>query len=143
MSEKLHGIQTSNVKPCLLDRNLSYYLFHKDQVANWDFDPLGKKIAIMDWYGVVVLADVDTNNNLMVSTLVSSKAPNTSNNTFSWVFVYMKSNWQGSTNRCRWSPLTNDPIIYLKFNYNTLNLLDIEKQCFLLENELRLADSRK
>ena len=41
-------------------------------------------------------------------------------------------------NRCRWSPYSGDPTLFVKYDLNKLNILDVQKNALTFRNQIDL-----
>ena len=51
---------------------------------------------------------------------------------FSYCYNYSLDNW----NRCRWSSNPDEPLLYVKYDWRLLNILDVEKQVLILKSQV-------
>ncbi len=90
-----------------------------------DFNPDGTKIASINYQGVVIVADVDTNS----LTFRIDQEKSGKGNQRNQIQNKMKDTYLSDYNsRCRWS---TNALLYLKYKRNKLNVLDLEKTKFI------------
>ena len=50
-------------------------------------------------------------------------------------FSYSYNNY--SLDGCRWSPNTEEPLLFVKYDQHRLNILDVEKKAFILKEPIQ------
>ncbi len=126
--------------------------------TGFDFNPAGDSIASIDSYGVCLISDVNTNNyvfhfedgikygnsefykysSLIWLIILSTFWINLMIASASFVFCWYSLDWTG---RCRWSFNIGEPLLFVKFKSNKLNLLDVEKKALILRIPVELEKS--
>lgn len=109
-------------------------------LSDLDFTPDGVLAAAVDRLGILVVSDVNTNFcNLDLD--ITTKPGNSFDyllivllrkEFFSIFVIKFIFNIVDSTARCRWSTNPLEPLLYIKYDWNHLNILDIEKKALTL-----------
>lgn len=56
-----------------------------------------------------------------------------------WKFHFSSSNnFLDTVSRCKWSTIAGEPLLYLKYGWNELNILDIEKKKPTLKESVKI-----
>lgn len=124
-------------------------------IAGLDFNPSGERVATIDCYGVCLLSDVDTNNygfHLGIGSRGGNsdipKYSSSSNNYYHFYLItdLMVNEYSSCPyaslldwlDRCRWSTNSGEPLIFVKYDRDRLNILDVEKKALTLKNPVQL-----
>lgn len=91
----------------------------QNKMCGMDISPDSKLIATINNAGTCLISDIDTQ-----------------------AYIYHKS--MGTVAEyyclCKWSLVSGSPILFARYSYNRLNMLDVEKKKVLLQNSIRLED---
>ena len=106
-----------------------------------DFDPRGEYIAAINSFGMCLISEVNSNSYISHMEV--------GNEIGSIVFeILMFSKYFASTSldgcaRCRWSSNSDEPLLFVKYNSNQLNIFDAEKRDLSLKNPIQLDSKGK
>eukprot|EP00331_Platyophrya_macrostoma_P012772 CAMPEP_0176411192 /NCGR_PEP_ID=MMETSP0127-20121128/3473_1 /TAXON_ID=938130 /ORGANISM="Platyophrya macrostoma, Strain WH" /LENGTH=332 /DNA_ID=CAMNT_0017790767 /DNA_START=47 /DNA_END=1045 /DNA_ORIENTATION=+ len=110
----------------------AYHFFDFDSMSvvrssKWPTE-LQERITSLSFDGEAkLIATVDMNGNVLVSEVNSDETK--------FVLPIKKFEHPSETNRVRWSPITGDSTVFVKYDFWKLNLLDVEKKALLLAED--------
>ena len=96
-------------------------------------------MATIDRFGVCIISDVDSNSCRFHLKLSSDHE----RGKILLVFISLHllcCNAKDIMGRCRWSTNAGEPFLFVKYNINTLNIIDIEKKILTLKNPEKLGN---
>lgn len=128
-------------------------------ITGLDFDPTGEYVANIDTFGMCVVTFADTGmyrfhsgfrghsgKRLIVTNILSLQV-------LLWIvlsiYIYLFRRIKNFTvltifldavARCRWSINSGEPSIFIKYDWNKLNVLDLEKKAVLMQNSTQLEE---
>ena len=104
-------------------------------ITGLDFNPAGESAATIDYCGNCVVSDINTGNcDFHLSTpgfLGNLYSKNYFNN-------LLLSYTVDSLGRCRWSTNPAEPLLFVKYDYRQLNILDVEKKALTLKEPVQI-----
>ena len=106
-------------------------------ITGLDFHPSGEIVATIDRYGVCLISDINTVTYQFHLGMEWSIRGN-DNQTIFIKFSESKFCFVDDGGRCRWSSNGSEPILYVKYDRNKLNMMDAEKKTLILANPLQL-----
>ena len=143
--------------------HFNVFSFLDNFISSLDFNPQGEKHATIDFYGICLISDVDTNNyNFHLDT---KSTPYGGNYEVPWSINISLSSWHApsypyvflilihwrhsnfsysyhvsldGSGRCRWGPNTDEPLLFIKYNETQLNILDVEKKILTLKDPIQM-----
>lgn len=128
----------------------NWILILENTIVSLDFDPSGSVVATMDNYGVCLISDLATSDYIFhVTPGTGGKFIWMSWNCANFPLIIFSRSFScremiccclDNVARCRWTPNRGEPLLYIKYNWNLLNFLDMEKKTLLLRSGRRLDE---
>lgn len=140
-----------------------YYLLYQDNhITSFDFNPSGELVATIDFYGQLLVADVNTDSYIYhldiegghtckLDLEICSLSFFLSNYLFPFLLLinFIFSNFFisdtqdfDSFKHCWWSTNTGEPILFVRYCRYKFNILDVEKKTLTLKELTRLRQYR-
>lgn len=109
-------------------------------MTSLDFDPLGELTATLDSPGLCLISDIATNNRkfhlkVCKNQYLGSGGKIGFDSSIPTFLIVIKID---GASRCRWSTNIGEPYLFLKYEFNLLNILDTEKKVLTLKESLQL-----
>lgn len=101
-------------------------------ICGLDFNPTGESVATIDATGVCLISDINTDS-YSFHQQIGTKAGNFLNFEANSLFLYC---YLDGYAHCRWSTESSEPLLYVKYEGNKLNILDIEKKARTLPDSI-------
>lgn len=98
--------------------------FLSNRVTGLDFDPSGETVATLSSMGDCIVSDLNTD----YSTFCLKMNMTNPRGSLARISLFYVINSLDVEGRCRWSINSEEPLLFIKYDRNQLNVLDVEKR---------------